>query len=318
MYKNPCSQVLTLVMMIGLSLWAIHSAQAEDFPPGFTVGDTHKAGLGAPVAKVIASSGRSAVYHREETIVYWLQKEIPLFKGDTIVTFGNSGIELGFVDASRLSMGPDARLVITSALYDEQARERSSFLDLIQGKARFWVKKLIQFRRSEFRVKTNTSIAGVRGSDFITLAAPDMTQVTSFEDTVIEVVSLADPQKPVVLNAFETLMNKLGELPSQPEPIDLKAAAAMKNELPFSADPPLGTPVTFSGPGKENAILIPEEQLVLPDGADAPDLDPAARAMGQQNLGTITDGNKQMMETRFEEKLDNKHWDDAGFPSPPK
>jgi hypothetical protein len=72
------------------------------------------------------------------------------------------------------------------------------------GKARFWVKKLTDFQRSVFKVKTPTAVCGVRGSDFVAIVTADRTELTALEKTFLEVLSLASPEgEPLTITDFE-------------------------------------------------------------------------------------------------------------------
>jgi hypothetical protein len=84
------------------------------------------------------------------------------------------------------------------------------------GKARFWVKKLTEYTRSEFKIKTKTAVVGVRGSDFIIKSTPKLTEVTALKDTLLEIVSLADVEaKPTILADYERSIIELDALPTE-------------------------------------------------------------------------------------------------------
>jgi hypothetical protein len=63
------------------------------------------------------------------------------------------------------------------------------------GKARFWVTKLADFKRSMFNVKTPTATCGVRGSDFINFVTAHRTETTALAKTHLELRRLAFPEK---------------------------------------------------------------------------------------------------------------------------
>ncbi len=100
------------------------------------------------------------------------------------------------------------------------------------GKARFLVKKLLHFKRSEFEVKTSQAVCGVRGSDFVVKATHKVTEVTTFEDTKIEVMGLATPgAKPIILESLERIVIEEGSLPLKIEKITPFEVEKMKKEL---------------------------------------------------------------------------------------
>jgi hypothetical protein len=111
--------------------------------------------------------------------------------------------------------------------------DRSTFLNMKSGKSRFWVKKLKDYTRSEFKVKTKTMVAGVRGSDFVIEVGKGFTNVTALDDTVLEIVSLKSPDKIIVLRSFEKARVESGQDVSPIEKITPAEAARIKQELPM-------------------------------------------------------------------------------------
>ncbi|MFC1820225.1 hypothetical protein ACFLZG_03955 [Thermodesulfobacteriota bacterium] len=100
------------------------------------------------------------------------------------------------------------------------------------GKARFLVKKLRDYRRSEFKVKTPTAVVGVRGSDFVVIATLTDTEVTSLEDTKLEVVNTEIPEEPKYMEDFQRTLITTGEVPTIPETITPAEAEQTIQELP--------------------------------------------------------------------------------------
>jgi len=85
------------------------------------------------------------------------------------------------------------------------------------GKARFFVVKMLEFKRSEFKVKTPTAVCGVRGSDFILEATGTETIATALADTELEFQSLAFLEEPpVILRDFQESTTGLNKRPSSP------------------------------------------------------------------------------------------------------
>ncbi len=133
-----------------------------------------------------------------------VKKNTPLYRGDTIYTAKKGRARFMLNDGSIMTLASTTKLIINSSIYDPNRKRRSSFLSMDIGKARFWVTKLLAYKESSFKVKTSTSVAGVRGSDFIITATPTNTEVITLENTQLEVVSLAAPEeKPVILSDFQ-------------------------------------------------------------------------------------------------------------------
>ncbi len=80
----------------------------------------------------------------------------------------------------------------------------------------------MDFKRSEFKVKTPTAVCGVRGSDFILEATETETIATALEDTELEFQSLAFLEEPpVILRDYEESISSLNQRPTPPERLPL-------------------------------------------------------------------------------------------------
>lgn len=194
--------------------------------------NTFRPGKRKPVGKVLSVQGKAVIQHKDIKDDYLAKKDLPLFEGDTIATHEKGQIRISLKDGSIMTLTPKSKLVLNRSIYDPKKKTRSSFLAMKLGKARFWVKKMLHFRHSEFRVKTHTAVCGVRGSDFVVMATPKVTEVTTFEDTKLEVISLTVPDsKPTILDSFERTVVGEDSLPSAVEKITFEEAEKMKKEL---------------------------------------------------------------------------------------
>ncbi len=315
---------LLTFLLLTCPAWAQDADRAHPLLEGLTMEKSYEAGLGKPVGKIIAIQGKAALFHEGQKRAFWMINEMPLFKGDTVITLEDASLEIGLIDASRLSVGSKTRLVVNEMLYSQTAAERSGFLTVTQGKARFWIKKLIRFRRSEFRVKTTTSIAGVRGSDFITWVKPEFTEFVTFEKTVLEVLKLSDPEAdPVILTDFQRVRDRMGKLISQPKSMDQDIINSLRRDLPFIKSLSLGSPITVKLPAGhegagDNAGLIPEDKLVAPDLEGSPVMPFDKQAMEMERREKLKSMTRQGIQTRYEDILDDKQWDLVDFPAPPE
>jgi hypothetical protein len=185
-----------------------------------------------PVGKVLLVRGNAMILKRDLKHTYQAKKGLPIFDGDTIVTREKGQMRIKFNDESITTLAPGSKLEINSSVYDSKKKIRSSSLTLMLGKARFLVKKLLHFKRSKFEVKTSRAVCGVRGSDFVVRVTPKVTEVTTFEDTKIEVMGLAATgTRPVILESLERIVIEEGSLPSKVEKITPFEVDKMKKEL---------------------------------------------------------------------------------------
>ncbi len=191
-----------------------------------SLGETKAAG------KVLSVQEKVIILKKDMKRVHLAKKDLPLFDEDTIFTREKGRIKLWFNDESTMTLFPESKLMLNRNIYDSETKSRSSSLDLLIGKARFWVKKLSHFNRSEFIVRTSVAVCGVRGSDFVVRATSKVTEITTFEDTKLEVLSLASPAaKPSILEGLERIVVEKGSLPSRIETITPEEVERMKKEF---------------------------------------------------------------------------------------
>lgn len=264
------------------ALWAlplfIFAASAYGFddtssgplvPEGLVVEDAFKPGMGSPVGKVTAVRGEVLIVHEGTLKGYRAQKDLPLFKGDTIIALEKGRIRFELNDGSALTLIPETKLTISESIYDPDKKDRSSYIDISVGKVRSVVTKLSGYKRSAFTVKTPTAVCGVRGSDFITVAMVNISEITAYEKTALGVRSrdfLQEP--PLLITDFERAIIERGKRPRK-EKADRDKAEQLRKEFFF--------PDELTGQGKEEeaaekpgekpeaeGVLVPEYELVKP------------------------------------------------------
>jgi hypothetical protein len=224
--------------------------------------DEFKPGLGSSVGKVEVVQGEVVIIHAGELSGYRAQKGIPLYTGDMIITLETGRTKFKLNDGSTLTLAPETKLVINRSVYDPAKKTRSSYIDLSVGKARFWVTKFSNFKRSVFKVKTPTAVCGVRGSDFIGIAAVNKSEFIALEKTLLAVLSLAFLEgEPLSASDFERVVVEKGKQPWKdeltPEQIEqLKKLFVIILEM-------VGP--EWEGTIEELAELISDDELIDPD-----------------------------------------------------
>ncbi len=184
---------------------------------GLDKADTHRPGLGKPVGIVQQIQGEVVIMHSKDLKGYQAERGTLLYKGDTIRTHDNGRVRIRLNDRSIISLASKTKLKLNRNVYAKKKKRRSSFLSLALGKARFFVVKMLDFKRSEFKVKTPTAVCGVRGSDFILEATGTETIATALEDTVLEFQSLAFLEEPpVILRDYQASTTVINKRPSEP------------------------------------------------------------------------------------------------------
>lgn len=203
------------------------SAAATDYLPG----------PGTPIATVRNVYGKVFIMHEDMGTAYIAQENLALYAGDTLTTKQNGRITFVMKDDSVLTLAPNTTMVLNEAVFDPAAQRRTSLVDLIAGKARFFVKKFSDFQHSTFNVRTKTSIAAVRGSEFIIEQIGDKTVITTMGQTVLEVTNLSDPlAAPITVSSFQQLIVALGQMPGTPFNISEEELKSILDEMGISYD----------------------------------------------------------------------------------
>ncbi|CAN2040744.1 FecR domain-containing protein [Candidatus Magnetomoraceae bacterium gMMP-15] len=235
--KNSISAFAIIILFFAGNAFAAQSL----LPEGLVIESIFMPGIGQPVGKIQLVEGEVVIIHADILRGYRAENNLPLFEDDTIITMENGRISLKFNDESMLSISSDTKLVINRSSYDPNRKSRSYFFGMNSGKIRFKVRKMQGFRRSNFKVKTATAIIGVRGSDFIIIATPELTEIITLKDTIVDLVSLTAPwMKPVLLKDFERSTVELDGIPSEVKSVPLEEIEKIKKE--FLSTPEMDRP----------------------------------------------------------------------------
>ena len=226
---NKTTLALCLVLSILFLADSIPVGAATVLPEGLIMEDTFRPGRGRPVGKVQQVQGDVVIMHGNVLKGYKAARGTRLYKDDTVMTMESGRVRFRLNDGSILSLAFETKLKLTKSVYDKKKKRRSSFLQMALGKARFFVVKVLDFKRSEFKVKTPTAVCGVRGSDFILEVTGAETIATALVDTELEFQSLEFIEEtPTILKDFETSSVKLGQRASTPVKLPEEEIIRMK------------------------------------------------------------------------------------------
>jgi hypothetical protein len=242
---NKIILVSCLILLILLAAGSLQAGAVTGhalLPDGLVMEETFTPGRGRSVGRVQRVQGEAVIMHAGILKGYLAERGMRLYKGDTIMTLENSKIRFRLNDRSILSLSSETRLTLNKSVYDKKKKQRSSFLGMAFGKARFFVVKLLDYKRSEFKVKTPTAVCGVRGSDFILEASASETIATALPDTgtELELWGLAHlGEKPVIVRDGHTSKVSRGQRPTTPVKLSLDEIER-KKQLLFDVDPEEG------------------------------------------------------------------------------
>ncbi len=147
--------------------------------------------LGQSVGEVQISQGKALVIHPGTNSAYQLKKGNPVFTGDMLITQQKSRLNIIMNDKSAFSLAPHSKLIIDKSFYDPTKNQRSTEMQLMFGRVRSVVTKI--GGTPNYKIKTPTAVAGVRGTDFA-LAVSYVTEKQSSLDrflAFIQPVSIA-------------------------------------------------------------------------------------------------------------------------------
>lgn len=90
-----------------------------------------------------------------------------LREADSVSTGKNGAASLVLRDGTVITVGPQSRVDLTRFQFDTTTQQGNFLLDLLQGSVRVVTGLLAKVNPELFKVKTPTSVVGVRGTDFI-------------------------------------------------------------------------------------------------------------------------------------------------------
>ena len=92
---------------------------------------------------------------------------IRLEPGDVLVTGRDGRMGITFVDGTRFAVGPDSRVALSTFQYD-RTRQTGSFVTSVdRGTLGVVSGRIAKSKRDAMRVRTPTSMLGVRGTRFV-------------------------------------------------------------------------------------------------------------------------------------------------------
>lgn len=276
LYKNAILLCWMILMFMPAPGRAPAFAQSDAMiPPGLPIRDAFEPGLGMPVGQVMQVQGKVVLLHVDMSAGYLAEEGLPLFKGDTIITQKHANIRFALNDGSILSLASQTKLVLKRSTYDPDKRNRTSFIRMAVGRARFWVKKLMDFKYASFTVKTDTAVIGVRGSDFVIRAGDNLTEVIALDDTALEVFSSSLPDAPsVMVTDLNRVRVEDGLPPSEPEQVSREIIEKIREELNVVSERDVSAPGTNARkrPDRKQGILVPRGEVVRPEHMPGPEI----------------------------------------------
>ena len=195
--------LLPFLLLLSCPVYAEMSLSEKSLPADTVIKDTFQAGDGLPVGKIQTVRGEINIFHRDPSVGYRAETGLPLYLGDTLQTRKDSHILFRLVDGSRLAMAPGTRLTVLQANVNSARKSSRSSLTLKKGGARFYINPRPDFSVFEFRVQTEIASVQAQAADFVIKAGPENTEIATFENSRLEVTSLAEPNEINFLSDYQ-------------------------------------------------------------------------------------------------------------------
>lgn len=159
----------------------------------------------------------------------------PVAVGDSLRTGQPGGLRVVFRDDSVITLADSCTLVVDDQVFDSGAGGAQSLFGLLRGTVKAVVSNYYGTPGSSYEVKTETAVAGVRGTEFVMSFDPDSgkTDVIGIRG-VVTVHSTVDPTGPgLLVTANEITAVSEGELPSHPQAVDPELMRRLLRDIDF-------------------------------------------------------------------------------------
>jgi len=249
--------IMLFLLLMAPPVIAEMSMSERSLPADTVIADTFQAGSGLPVGKIQSVRGEIYVFHRDPSVGYRAKTGLPLYQGDILHTRKNSRILCRLVDGSRLAMAPGTRLTLRQSNLNSARKSSRSFLSLKQGRARFYVNPRPEFSTFDFKVLTATAFVQAQTADFVIIADAGTTEISAFENSRLEVTSLAEPEKIHFLSDYQRAVVSPESVAPTVETVSSMDAAVLMAEFNLVPDNKLFA----SGSADHRAHDITEETL---------------------------------------------------------
>ena len=237
----PVILSILFLFLIGNSYWHQNAWAQSMLPAGTGIQKIYRAGSGLPLGKIQSILGDAFIIHRGKEDAYHARVGLPLFRGDMIITNHNASLSCRLKDGSTVKLVGNSKLVINLSTHDAQRKSSISSLFLASGKAYFQIAKLDDFEPREFKVETGPIIAGGRQADFAIFILDEAIEIIAFKDSILEVMSLNDPELKIFLSEFQRVEIQGYDLPSTVEVIPEHEAKQILGEFRQYPKSPLGS-----------------------------------------------------------------------------
>lgn len=129
----------------------------------------------ASIGQVTALQGRATIQHQGEPRAIPLNMHSPVYPGDVLQTAVASKFKLTLLDGTELTLGEQGSMTLSRFVYDPQQKSQNVLLRITSGIFRAVTPKFLS--QGQFEVHTTTSVAAIRGTDWMGQVMPETTGI---------------------------------------------------------------------------------------------------------------------------------------------
>ncbi len=119
----------------------------------------------ADIGIIKLATGDASVVRGGQTIA--AQEDLPIEATDVLVTGDDGRIGVTFKDNTRFAAGPNSRIVLTRYRFDAKKKKGLFISKVSRGTLAIVSGDIAKFRPDAMKVRTPSSILGVRGTKFL-------------------------------------------------------------------------------------------------------------------------------------------------------
>jgi len=187
----------------GRASYSETSISEQTLTSDIIIEEMYQPGSGLPLGKVQSVRGEAIVFHRNPTVGYRIQAGLPLYAGDIMHTRETAWILCRLIDGSHIVLTPKTTLTILQSSYNSSRKISVTSLDLKHGSARFKLNPMPDLYSYDYKVRTELCLTRAREADFVVQANPESTEIVAFENSRLEVTSMAQPEDITFLSDFQ-------------------------------------------------------------------------------------------------------------------
>lgn len=206
---------------------------------------------------LVVVKGDVQIVQKDKTVKAKVGSKV--IQGDTITTGKDARAKLVMVDKNVINISPDSKFLLEKYEYNPDQNKKGALLNVIYGKVRTTVNQKYDGTQNKFQVKTKSSVAGVRGTDFLVQynQTTNTSKVVTFEG-IVEVGAGLDTMgritNPVSVTPGQYTVASIGTPPGAPVTMHQAEMNSLNSQTvadaPAQNEQPVSTP---SGDKKERA-----------------------------------------------------------------